>query len=339
LYFVSNRRGGLGGRDIWVSHLSDSNTWEPAVNLGSGINTPREDVSPFIHPNNFTLFFASNGRTGFGGYDIYYAERQGNDWSEVENFGAPINTGEDQVSLFITADGSKGYYSLEDQSDLRKKSVIYEFDIPQELQISTRASYVYGKILDAETKEPLSAGVELYDLARQERVGFVDSDPETGNYLIVLAEGNEYGLYVNRNGYVFQSLSFSYATDPVEQDVELVPIRTGSKTVLQNIFFDTDKFVVKERSYVELNKVIRFMSDNEGVRIEVSGHTDDVGADEYNLDLSEKRAKSVYDYLTQNGVSKDRLTYRGYGETQPAVPNSNDANRSQNRRIEFKIIE
>ena len=339
LYFVSNRRGGLGGRDIWVSHLSDSNTWQKAVNLGPSINTRAEDVSPFIHPNNQTLFFASNGRTGFGGYDIFFAERMGNEWSEVKNFGAPVNSGEDQVSLFISADGTRGYYSLEDQSNPSVKSAIYEFDVPEELRISQRASYVFGRVTDEETGEPLNAEVELFDLEKQERVGLVTSDPETGNFLMVLAEGSEYSLYVNNSGYLFRSLTFNYASDPVEQDILLTPIKKGSVAVLENIFFDTDKYDLKERSVVELNKLIRFMNNNPSINIEISGHTDNVGSEEYNLELSQRRAESVFTYLTQNGVESDRLSYAGYGQERPAFSNDTPENRQKNRRIEFKIID
>lgn len=342
LFFVSNRKGGVGNRDIWMSTLDADDQWTEAVNMGSAINTAAEDVSPFIHPNNRTLYFASNGRTGFGGYDIYYTERTSEGWSEPENFGAPVNTGEDQVSLFITADGQKGYYSLEDQSNPEVKSVIYEFDIPAELQVSSRASYVFGRVTDAETGEVIEADIELYDLETDEQVGLVRSDPVTGEYLIVLAEGSQYALYVSQKNYLFTSLSFTYEKDenlePVRKDISLTPIRAGSKTTLNNIFFETDKYELQERSRTELNKVVRFMVKNPDIRIEISGHTDDVGADDYNLTLSERRAKAVFDYLTQNGVEANRMEFRGFGEKRPAVPNSSDKNRSQNRRIEFEII-
>ena len=343
LYFVSNRRGGQGGRDIWMSTLDDNNEWTKAVNLGAAVNTPEEDVSPFIHPNNTTLYFASNGRTGFGGYDIYFTERTAGGWAEPENFGAPVNTGEDQVSLFISANGEKGYYSLEDQSNPEKKSVIYEFDVPEELRVSSRASYVYGRVTDEETGDVIAAQIELFDLGADQRVGLVESDPVTGEYLIVLAEGSQYALYINETGYLFSSLSFNYEKDdlmtPVRKDISLTPIRTGSKTVLNNIFFETDKYELQERSKTELNKVVRFMNNNPEIRIEISGHTDDVGDDSYNLALSNKRAKSVFDYLTQNGVAPGRMRYAGYGEKAPAFANDSEDNRSKNRRIEFKIID
>jgi outer membrane protein OmpA-like peptidoglycan-associated protein/tetratricopeptide (TPR) repeat protein len=342
LFFVSNRKGGQGGRDIWMSTLDEDDQWTPAVNMGSAINTRGEDVSPFIHPNNRTLYFASNGRTGFGGYDIFFTERTTEGWSEPENFGAPVNTGEDQVSLFISANGEKGYYSLEDQSNPEVKSVIYEFDIPEELRVDSRASYVFGRVTDEETGEFIEAEIELYDLETDLREGLVRSDPVTGEYLIVLAEGSEYALYISQKNYLFKSLSFNYERDqqlePVRKDISLTPIREGSKTVLNNIFFETDKYELKERSLTELKKVVRFLKNNDQMHIEISGHTDDIGADDYNLALSNRRAKSVHDYLTQNGVSANRLSYKGYGETDPAYPNDSDENRSRNRRIEFKIV-
>ena len=343
LFFVSSRRGGQGGRDIWMSTLDENDEWTKAVNLGPTVNTPNEDVSPFIHPDNRTLYFASNGRTGFGGYDIYYSERTEKGWSEPKNFGAPVNTAEDQVSLFISADGAKGYYSLEDHSDPSVKSLIYEFDVPEALRVSSRASYVFGRVTDEETGKVIEADIELFDLASEQRVGLVRSDPVTGDYLITLTEGSQYALYINEPGYLFSSLSFSFDKDsnfePIRKDILLTPIRTGSKTVLNNIFFETDKYELQERSRTELAKVITFMKNNPEVRIEISGHTDDVGAEDYNLSLSNRRAKAVFDYLVNNGIEFSRMRYAGYGETRPSVPNSSDKNRAQNRRIEFEIID
>ncbi len=342
LYFVSNRPGGVGNRDIWMTTRNEEGEWTKPVNLGKGINTPDEDVSPFIHPNNTTLYYASNGRTGFGGYDIYYTQRTDSGWEEVTNFGAPVNTGEDQVSLFISPDGKRGYYSLEDQDDPRIKSKLYEFNVPEDMQVAARTSYVSGVVSDAVTGELLEAEIELYDILQDRREGLVTSDPETGAYLIVLTEGSEYALYVNKEGYLFNSASFVFEEgeeiSALTRDILLQPIETGSVSVLNNIFFETDKYELKEKSRTELDKVVRFLQKNEEVRIEISGHTDDVGQAAYNLELSRRRAEAVYNYLVGQGIDKNRLTSRGFGQTMPAVPNSDDENRSRNRRIEFKIL-
>jgi outer membrane protein OmpA-like peptidoglycan-associated protein len=347
LYFVSNRPGGVGNRDIWVTSRNENDEWTKPVNMGKDINTRYEDISPFIHPNNVTLYYASNGRTGFGGYDIYYTQRKGNQWEEVQNFGAPVNTGEDQVSLFISADGRKGYYSLEDQSDLNIKSKLYEFDIPEDMQVAARISYVTGVITDVETGEPLKADIELFDIISDERVALVSSDAENGRYLIVLTEGSEYALYVNEEGYLFNSASFNMDRDstasmeklaPIVRDIALTPIREGSVSILNNIFFDTDKYALKDKSTTELDKVVRFLKQNPDVRIEISGHTDNVGTPSYNLELSSKRAEAVYNYLVSKGIDTQRLAAKGYGQTAPAYPNDTEENRRRNRRIAFRIL-
>ncbi len=342
LYFVSNRPGGLGNRDIWMTTLDEAGNWTTPVNPGEAINTPQEDVSPFIHPSNSILYFSSNGRTGFGGYDIYYAERAGAGWQESVNFGAPVNTGEDQVSLFISPDGKKGYYSLEDNGDAAKKSKIYAFDVPEDMQVAARTSYVTGIVTDAHTGEKLEAEIELFDILDEERESLVSSDPENGRYLIVLAEGSEYALYVSKPGYLFNSASFVFEEGQdikaVTRDIELEPIESGSVSILNNIFFETDKYELKEKSKTELNNVIRFLEQNPDVKIEISGHTDDVGTATYNMNLSRRRAESVYQYLINQGVDDNRLNSSGYGQTNPAFPNDSEENRARNRRIEFKVL-
>ncbi|GAA0194476.1 hypothetical protein GCM10009122_57930 [Fulvivirga kasyanovii] len=342
LYFISNRGGGVGGRDIWVSYLDDKEQWSNPSNLGRSINTPHDEVSPFIHPNNVTLYFASNGLTGFGGFDIFYTERDDKNWSEPKNIGYPINTSADQVSLFITSDGEKGYYSHEVTNDPNQKGKLYEFNVPANAKVKYRTSYVTGHVFDAVTKKPLKAGIELYDLKNEAREGFVYSDSVSGEYLMVLTEGSDYALYVNKPGYLFESLSFEYQLNedlqPVKLDIYLKPISEGAKAVLNNIFFDVDSYALKDKSKTELNKLISFLNANPNARIEIGGHTDNTGSGEYNLDLSLRRAKSVYDFLIEKGINKARLKYKGYGQNMPAFPNDSDLHRQMNRRIEFQII-
>ncbi len=341
LYYISNRKGGVGRRDIWVSYLDDSNNWGKPECLQAGINTPYDEVSPFIHPNNSTLYFASNGLKGFGGFDIYYTETGAEGWGEPVNLGYPINTGEDQVSLFITSDGEKGYYSHEDNNDPGRKGRIYEFDVPEGSKVKYRTSHVFGKVFSEESRKPLKAQIELFDLTRDERVSLVSSDSVNGNYLIVLREGSSYALYVNRKGYLFKSLAFNYEADdfkPVELDIYLSPVKEGAVTVLKNIFFDLDKYELKDQSRTELKKVISFLTANPTVKIEITGHTDDTGDLSYNYTLSTKRAESVYQYLSSKGIPSNALSFRGYGPDRPVAENNSETNRQLNRRIEFRII-
>jgi OOP family OmpA-OmpF porin len=293
--------------------------------------------------NNRVLYFASNGITGFGGYDIFYSEKDSaNSWMSPVNIGSPINNHEDQFSLFITADGKKGYYSHEETAPSgNSTSRIFEMEIPEENRVRYISNYVKGVIRDKQTKQPLSASVELINIDKNETESLVKSDSITGEYLIVLTQGAEYALYVNKRGYLFQSQNFNYSTvknfEPIVQDVELEKLKIGSIAVLNNIFFDVDKYELKEKSKTELLRIVRFLGENPTVRIEISGHTDNTGAASYNKQLSEKRAHAVYNYLINNGVDAKRLIAKGYGSEQPIAPNDTDQHKQLNRRIEFKI--
>lgn len=344
LYFISDRRGGIGRRDIWVSTLSETGEWTRAKNLGKPVNTIYDEISPFIHVNNRALYFASNGLVGFGGYDIFFSERDTSGaWTEPKNMGAPINNHEDQFSLFITSDGKKGYYSHEEVKDAGyTASRIFEIDIPEEQQIRYKSNYVQGVVRDKESREPLSASIELINLDTKETESLVASDSVTGSYLIVLTQGAEYALYVNRKNYLFHSLNFNYSEvknyEPIVLDIDLQKASEGTSAVLQNIFFDVDKYDLKEKSVTELRKILRFLKENPSVRVEISGHTDNTGSPSYNVQLSEKRAQAVNNYLIENGVGAERLAPKGYGSQQPIAPNDSEEGRQKNRRIEFKII-
>lgn len=343
LYFVSDRRAGLGQRDIWMSTLDDKGQWTKAVNVGRPINSEYDEMSPFIHVNGQSLFFATNALPGFGGYDLYVTERDTSGWTTPRNIGAPINNHDDQFSLFITADGQKAYYSHEEtRDDGRSVSKIYEATIPDQNWIQNRSNYVKGVVRDKETKAFLSARIELVDLETNRVISLVESDSLKGDYLMVLTQGAEYALYVTRAGYLFKSLNFNYSEvknfEPIVVDIELEKIKTGSVVVLNNIFFDTDKYELKEKSTPELQKMLRLLNENPQVRIQVSGHTDNVGASDYNQQLSLKRATSVYQYLIDHGVDKKRVQFKGFGATRPVADNNTEAGRQQNRRIEVAIV-
>jgi outer membrane protein OmpA-like peptidoglycan-associated protein len=343
LYFISNRRGGFGKRDIWFTTRDENGNWSMAENLGPIINTQWDEVSPFIHANGQTLFFASNGYPCFGGYDMFYSERLDSVWTFPANLGYPLNTHHDEVSLFISSDGSTGYYSFETITEAGiQTSKLYAFDVSESIQVSRRSNYVYGTITDAQTGRNLGATIELHDINNNQLVGRVKSDAVNGQYLIVLTEGAEYALHVTKLGYLFESVSFDYAhqknLEPIEMNVQLNRVRSGEKVVLNNLYFDFDSYALREKSKTELEKIVEFMTDNQTVSIEIEGHTDDQGSESYNQKLSENRAKAVYEYLLTNGVDQERLSFKGYGMEQPIVPNNSEENRQLNRRIDFRVI-
>jgi OmpA-OmpF porin, OOP family len=343
LFFISDRRGGLGRRDVWVATMNDKGQWNRARNLGKPVNTVYDEMSPFIHVNNRTLYFASNGLTGFGGYDIFYSERDSASWSEPTNFGSIVNNHEDQYSFFITADGKKAYYSHEEPREGGYSvSHIYEVEIPEDHQMKFKSNYVRGVVRDKDTRDPLLARIELINLEKNEVESLVESDSVTGEYLMVLTQGAEYALYVNKQAYLFQSLNFNYSEiknfEPIVMNIDLERVKEGSIAILENIFFDHDKYDLKDRSITELQKITRFLIENDQLRVEIGGHTDNSGSSAYNQQLSEKRAQSVYTYLINNGVDAKRLTLRGYGAERPIASNETNEGRERNRRIEFKIV-
>lgn len=342
LYFVSDRKGGFGRNDIWYTTLGGNGRWTKARNLGERVNTQYDERSPFIHVNSRTLYFATNGLVGFGGYDIFYTEKTDNAWSAPVNMGSPINDHEDQYSLFITADGQKGYYSHEENlPNGQEKSIIVEIQIPENQIIKYKSNYVKGIVTDSKTLESLKAQIELFDINKNEIVSFVESDSISGQYLMVLTQGSEYALYVNKKGYLFKSLNFNYSQgdhfESLIMDIPLDRAIRGGGSVLSNIFFDVDKYELKEKSVTELEKVVRFLTENPQISIEIGGHTDNIGNAAYNQQLSEKRAKSVYNYLVASGIGPARLSSRGFGSVKPVAPNDTDSGRQLNRRIEFTI--
>lgn len=342
LYFASERKGGRGGKDIYVSYKDEKGNWSKAEILPPIINTSSDDLSPFIHANGRTLFFASNGRLGYGGYDIYVTDLLDNVWTEPKNFGAPVNTYEDQFSLFITADGKTGYYSHERDGD-ENTGRIYTIAIPEALQVEHKSNYVKGVISDIESGVPIKARIELMDLKKNTLVSVIDSDSVNGKYLMVLTHGSDYGLFVTAAGYLYKSFNFNYEQlkqfEPIIANIGLQRARSGANVVLNNIFFDYNKFDLKAESIVELEKVVQFLAANPTIEIEVSGHTDNQGNEESNQILSQKRAAAVSGYLVQKGILKNRVKPVGFGSKKPLVDNSTEENRKVNRRIEFRILE
>ena len=343
LFFISDRGGGFGKRDIWMSQKDANNEWQMAVNLGNVINSSEDEVSPFIHVNGTSLFFASKGLPGFGGFDLYKSELHYTSWSEPENLGYPINTHEDQVSLFVSTNGKNGYYSFERRGqEGLNQSLLYGFEFPEHGILEHRSIYLTGNIYDDETREPLEAKIELYKLGNDEPIAIFTSDAVTGEYLSILNENTKIALYIECEGYLFESQSFDVdieTSNSIKRDIYLKPIKTGNSVRLNNIFFEFNSSSLTQDSKTELNKIIRFLMNNPAVKINISGHTDDQGTEAYNMDLSEKRAKAVYDFLINQNINPKTLTFKGYGESIPLIDNIDEESKKMNRRIEFSITE
>jgi outer membrane protein OmpA-like peptidoglycan-associated protein len=340
LYFVSNRKGGYGGYDIWKSTLTEKG-WSEPENLGPDINTAYDEQSPFIHPDDSTLYFCSNGWPGMGGKDLFISRLdKGGKWQKPENLGYPINSSGDENGLTLTANGTNAFFSSNNLNGSGGFD-IYTFELPKSVR-PHKVTYVKGTVNDAITTQPLESAVEIIDLEKNTPVYQDYSSADHGDFLATLTTGRNYGLNISKDGYLFYSANFSLIghedKNPFNIAVLLQPIEVGNKVILKNIFFDTNKSDIKDESKSELQKLIDFLSLNPTVHIEISGHTDNVGSDEFNQTLSENRAKAVYQYLINNGINAGRLIYKGYGETQPIASNDNEDDRSRNRRTEFKIM-
>ncbi|WP_345072635.1 OmpA family protein [Hymenobacter fastidiosus] len=349
LYFTSTRRGGKGQEDLYVTSLQPDGTWSLARNLGEPVNTPGKDMAPFIHASGTTLYYVTDGLVGMGGLDVYRCEQQvSNKWSDPQNLGYPLNTFENEASLFISSDNRRGLCSRSRAAEPGVKSErerpveLFAFEVPQPVRARETSTYTQGRVFDAVTKKPIQADVQLYDLLTDELTQYVTSDLEEGDYTVVLNEGRQYAMYAAADKYLMKSLSFDYSDkhsfDPLTLDIYLEPLRAGRSIVLNNLFFETNAFDLKPKSRTELNRLIQFMRQYQDVAVEISGHTDDIGADADNMTLSQNRARSVYTYLIEHGVKAARLRYKGYGETRPLSANDTEQRRQQNRRIEFRIL-
>ena len=341
VYFASSRPGGFGGMDIWKTTMTAEGEFSVPVNLGPAINTPGDDAAPFIHSDGRTLYFASNGRVGMGGYDLYYSTLQADGtWSEPVNMGYPINSPADEINVFINAHGTVAYIASDKDGGYGGLD-LYSFELDDQLRPNP-VTYIKGRVRDAFSGEPLSARIEMIDLNTKQLLTATTSDPQTGSYLACVHTGGNILLNVSHPDYPFYSENFqiekSYTElSPYLKDISLQPTDVGTVVTLKNVFFDFDRSELKPESFVELNKLADYLMKN-AIRIEIGGHTDDQGSEEYNDRLSENRAKAVYDYLIQKGIPAERLQYKGYGMRLPVADNSTEEGRAANRRTEFKIV-
>lgn len=340
LYFSSARPGGMGGMDIWMS-VYNKGRWGAPQNLGPEINTPGNEESPFIAKDDATLYFTSDFHPGMGGVDIFYTRKGSNGrWEKPANIGYPINTNKDERCMAIGANGIDAYIASERPEGYGGLD-LYEFELHQTAR-PIKTGYVQGNVFDAKSLKKLKAKIELIDLATGKTIIESVSNKVTGEFLFCLQGNKDYALNVSADGYLFYSGNFALknqtATEPLKLDVPLNPIIVGEKVVLNNVFFEVDKFDLKEESKVELDKLVAFMKTNSTIAIELGGHTDNTGIKQKNIDLSTNRAKAVYTYLVTNGIAATRLSFKGYADTQPVADNKTEAGRKLNRRTEFKVV-
>jgi tetratricopeptide (TPR) repeat protein len=314
LYFASNRKGGAGSSDLWKTQRNAEGEWTKPMNLGSPVNTAAAEMAPFIHFDNQALYFSSAGHMGLGGADLFKSTRSGNGWAVPQNLGYPINSKDDELVIIINPEGDLGYISSFDMTSGRGYD-IYRFQLPDDIK-PVAVTYLKGKVYDRDTRLPLEASFSLIDIEKDSLIIGAMSDRINGEFLVCLPGNRDYALNVSCDGYLFYSDHFPLSEiksslDPVLKNIPMEPVAVGNSMVLRNIFFDTDQFELKTASFPELDKLVKFLADNPSIRIEIGGHTDNEGSEEYNEVLSRNRANSVYSYLVDSGLPKKECLTKG----------------------------
>ncbi|MTI22709.1 OmpA family protein [Fulvivirga sp. RKSG066] len=338
------REDSYGGRDLYVSFMGPDSIWSEPLNMSETINTAGEEASPFLAPDDVSLYFSSNGYSGFGGSDIFVTRRLDDtwtNWSEPENLGPTINSQYEDLFFNIPGNSDYAYYSQgvsEDNLDIFRVGLpVFKRPAP--------VITVTGKLLDSKTKEPIGAKIIYERLSDGKELGITESNANTGEYQILLPSGELYGIRAEADGFVAENINIDLrefeegdALEIANKNLMLVPIEKEATIVLNNVFFDFDKAVLKKESFPELNRVVEMMQDRNSVKIEVAGHADSTGPAAYNMTLSKRRAEAVERYLREKGVGAERLTVKYFGETKPAASNATIEGRRKNRRVEFKIL-
>jgi len=338
LFFV-RATNAYSNRDIYMCTRTVSGSWSKPTKLP--FNTPFDEDAPFMHPDGKTLYFSSKGHTTMGGYDVFKTTRTSSGtWSTPENLGSPVNTAGDDIYFVLSADGKIGYYSSNKEGGYGLQD-IYSIRMPV-AEKAPELALLKGRILDEQTGKPTEATITITDNATKEVLAKYRSNSETGEYIIALPSGTNYGVAIEKKGYLFYSenvtLNNTDGYKEYKQDIILVTIKTSSKIVLRNIFFDSGKATIRLESTVELLKLVELLKNNPTLRIEIAGHTDNIGDETLNQKLSEERAKNVLTFLTTYGISASRLTAKGYGSIQPVTTNATEEGRQKNRRTEIKIL-
>jgi outer membrane protein OmpA-like peptidoglycan-associated protein/tetratricopeptide (TPR) repeat protein len=370
-YFISDRPGGFGNKDIWTSNRDERGRWSEPTNMGGVLNTPFDEESLFLAPDNITLYFSSQGHNSMGGFDIFKTEFRNGRWTQPQNIGHPINTPGDDLFFVMAPDGITAYYSSMKSDGLGGSDIygvtflgpekLQDFPIKHELiasiarplnhnlmdqvveVVTVPMTILRGRVLDDKSNSPLLSILELYDNETEQLLAQFNSHPETGAFLISLPGGKNYGIAVKAEDYLFHSenINISEATVSREiiNDIKLKKVEVGETIVLNNIFFDTGAATLRPESYVELGVLFRLMTENPSLKIQISGHTDNVGSASINKRLSEQRAGAVVNFLIGRGISNDRLTFKGFGFEKPIASNETAEGRQMNRRTEFEITE
>lgn len=342
------RRNGseMGNLDLYICYKTPDG-WSAPINLGESINTPYAERSPYLHPDGKTLYFSSEGHPGLGSLDVFKSTRLYDTswayWSKPINLGKEINTISDDWGYKIVVSGDSAIFSALHRTIGAGDWDIFSVTLPKEVQ-PEKVVTIKGRVLDTKGK-PLEAYIKWEDLSNGKFMGELRSNANNGNYFIALPLGKNYGYFAEKSGYypVSQNIDLTKAKAGKDIKVDIVMasvediIEKGKEVTINNIFFDYNKFELKAESYSELNRLFHFLNSEKDIKIEIIGHTDNIGGREFNNELSQKRAESVANYLIEKGLKRDLLSIKGLGSEKPIANNDSEENRAKNRRVEFKI--
>ncbi len=334
IYFASNRPGGQGGTDIWMTTRNFGGEWQEPKNMGFAVNTIGNEASPYISIDNKTFFFSSDYHPGIGGMDMYVAKRSGNTWSTPENAGTPLNSEKDDY-FYSLQWGSDNIFFASDRDGGQGGMDIY-VGVPNPFQPSA-VTAVNGKVTDATSGTPLGAVITVSDIVTNEPIASFYSDDMDGSYTVVLQPGKSYAVTAQAPGYLFYSDRVDVPVDAPNNTLRK-DIKMSKELTRLLVYFDFDKAVLQRESNVDLDNAAKWLKANPDLRVELSGHTDNVGTQEYNLKLSSDRASAVKEYLVRKGVDGTRIVAKGYGMEQPVANNDTEEGRARNRRVEFRVI-
>ena len=336
LFFASKRPGGKGGSDIWMCRRQPDGRWGSAENLGDSINTPGNEMAPFLFADGQTLYFSSDGRPGLGGYDLFVSRKNSKGkWMRAINLGFPVNSRANDINLFVALDGRRAWLSSDRDS---ANFNIYGLPVTGKMR-PQKVLFVKGRVVDSVSGSPLEARVVLTGLSPGKTVDSVVSDPVTGEFLVVLQAGKDYAFNIQKKGYLLFSQNFNLKAFPAASSVDktfrLAKIRSGAVMPLHNIRFGFDSAVLRPEAFPELERLVRLLKNNPGRKILIAGYTDNKGSDAYNLKLSQQRAQAVFDYLVSKGIDARRMQYKGFGKAHPLTSNDTPRGRALNRRTEI----
>lgn len=328
--------------DIFVLFKQTDGTWSEPKNLGTTINTSKQESVAFLAPDNVTLYFSSMGHPGFGGSDLYLSRRLDDSWqkwSKPINLGPSINTKESESGLYLPASGEYAYFHRESR---RRKRDIFRVKLHERLR-PTPVVLIKGQVLDAKTKKPIGTNISYRHLANNKEVGTSSSDPRNGTYEVTLPAGHKYGYFASKKGYypIGENIDLKGLKKYKEIKVDLLvtPIEKGVKILLNNVFFGVLSSRLESTSFNELDRLVQALREYPRMVIQLNGHTSNQGSDVRNKILSEHRARSVRNYLANQGIDRSRIKVKGMGSSQPIADNNTKEGKIRNRRVEFEVLE